>query len=85
MQQTSTHDLLERFLWELSEQQKYLDLNQKTTFKAGSLQISMGYLIDRGEVEVSVIQATELVARGEREARWGPLKYFISSLEALCT
>ena len=63
--QKSPTDLLESFLWELSEQQKNLDLDSNALSRSGSLQISLGYLIDKEEVEISVIEARDLMARGQ--------------------
>lgn len=53
--QTPSKDLFERFLWELSDHQKSLD--NVETVGGSSLEISVGYLIDKRVVEVSVIQA----------------------------
>lgn len=63
MLQTDSKELLERYLLELSERQKYLD--NYTANKGGSLQISVGYLMDKSVVEVSVIQARNLPGNGE--------------------
>ncbi len=64
MLQMSAKDLLERFLWELSEEQKYLDLDQHALSQTGNLQVSIGYLMDKAEVEVSIIQARNLMGKG---------------------
>ena len=56
-------DLEERYLWELSEQQKYLDNHTLKT--GGSLHVSVGYLIDKEEVELSIIQAKNLPGKGK--------------------
>ena len=63
-------DLLERYLWELTEQQNHLDSQEGSPHRSysegrGSLLISVGYLIDEQAVEVSVIQALNLSGKGE--------------------
>lgn len=62
--QTHSRELLERYLWELSEQQKYLD-NYSSNRGLGSLQISIGYLIDKAVIEISIIQAMNLPGNSE--------------------
>ncbi len=62
---TEARDLLERYLWELSEQQKYKDNYSVNGTSGGSLQISVGYLIDESVVEVSIIQAGNLPGNGK--------------------
>ena len=57
-------DLLERYVYELSEQQKYLE--NHSTLNQGTLQLSLGYLIDKGIVEVSVVHAKNLVGKCEK-------------------
>ena len=61
--QTGSKELLKCYLVELSEQQKYLD--DHTSCSEGSLQISVGFLMDKAVVEVSVIQARNLPGKSE--------------------
>jgi hypothetical protein len=61
--QTGSKELLEHYLHELSEQQKYFDSH--TGNSGGMLQISVGYLIDMRVVEVSVIQAKNLPGKSK--------------------
>ena len=66
--QTDSKELLERYLWDLSEQQKYLDNCDDimaSNTAGGLLQISVGYLLDKAVVEVSVIQAKNLPGKCE--------------------
>lgn len=56
--QTNSEDLEERYLWELSQHQKYL--GNYTISSGGSLEISLGYLIDKKVLEVSIIRAKDL-------------------------
>ena len=66
--QTDSKELLECYLWDLSEQQKYLDNCDDimaSNTAGGLLQISVGYLLDKAVVEVSVIQAKNLPGKCE--------------------
>ena len=58
LMQSSAQDLQQRYLWELSQQQKYL--GNGSVIDRGSLEVSVGYLIDKEEIELSVIQAKNL-------------------------
>ena len=62
--QTDSKELLERYLWDLTEQQKYWDDYISNT-AGGLLQISVGYLLDKAAVEVSVMQARNLPGNSE--------------------
>ena len=61
--QSSAQDLQQRYLWELSQQQKYL--GNGSVIDRGSLEVSVGYLIDKEEIELSVIQAKNLPSNSE--------------------
>lgn len=63
--QSSAQDLMERYLWELSEQQKYLQEDNYSVIRRRELHISVGYLIDQQLVEVSIIQAKNLPGRSK--------------------
>jgi len=60
--QTSSTDLIQRYLTELEGQQKYIEMG--ASLRQGSLHMSVGYLKDKGLVEVSIIQAKGLPGKG---------------------
>ena len=60
--QTSSKDLIQRYLTELEGQQKYIEIG--ASLRQGTLHMSVGYLIDKGVIEVSIIQAKNLPGKG---------------------
>lgn len=69
----SGKDLIVKFLCDLSETQKYAE------HRAGTLDISVGYLMDKEVVEVSVIQARNLPGTGKWSKNCNAIQLNIST------
>ena len=64
---TSSKDLILKFLLELGKQQRGVS-TEEASQSQGTLQLSVGYLLDKQVLEVSVIQAKDLPGKSKQKS-----------------